>query len=95
MPIIGEERSEATRYLERVGERLIGRGLTVVGKQPGGPTSESIVEHAEATTADLIALTTHARDGLGRAVFGSVADEVLRRAHCPVLLVRVTEKEQS
>jgi nucleotide-binding universal stress UspA family protein len=94
-PIIDEKQTEATGYLARVGERLIGRGPTVVWKQPEGPASESIVEHAEVSSADLIALTTHGRGGLGRAVFGSVDDEVLRRATYPVSLVRVMDKEQS
>ena len=94
-PIIEEERSDATRYLERVRERLIGRGLPVVWKQPEGPASELIVQHTEASSADLIALTAHGRGGFGRALFSSVADEILRRAPRPVLLVRVTEKEHS
>ena len=64
-------------------ERLIGRGLTVVWKQPEGPASELIVQHAEASSADLIALTTHGRGGPGRALFGSAADEILRRAPVP------------
>jgi nucleotide-binding universal stress UspA family protein len=34
-------------------------------------------------------MTTHGRGGLGRAVFGSVAEAVLRQAPCPVLLVRI------
>jgi nucleotide-binding universal stress UspA family protein len=91
-PVIEEQRREATHYLERVGERLINCGLSVVCKQPEGSASESILEHAQASNADLIALTTHGRGDLGRAVFGSVADDVLRRVACPVLLVRVTEE---
>jgi nucleotide-binding universal stress UspA family protein len=35
-------------------------------------------------------MTTHGRSGLGRAIFGSTADSVLRHATCPVLLVRIT-----
>ena len=93
-PVIEQEQSGATHSLERVGERLISRGLSVVWQQPGGSASESILEHAQASNADLIALTTHGRGGLGRAVFGSVADEVLRRARCPVLLLRVTEESR-
>jgi nucleotide-binding universal stress UspA family protein len=38
--------------------------------------------------ASLLALTTHARSGLGRAVLGSVAMDVVRRSPCPVLVVR-------
>ena len=37
-------------------------------------------------------MTTHGRGGLGRLVFGSVADAVLRSATCPVLLVRVRDE---
>jgi nucleotide-binding universal stress UspA family protein len=43
----------------------------------------------------VIALTTHGRGGLGRLVFGSVNDEVLRKAPCPVLLVRATIDNKS
>ena len=38
---------------------------------------------------DLIVMATHGRTGLARALFGSVAESVLHRASCPVLLVRV------
>jgi nucleotide-binding universal stress UspA family protein len=39
-------------------------------------------------------MTTHGRSGLGRVFFGSVADNVLRHAPCPVLLVRITDKDE-
>jgi len=92
-PVIEADRREAAQYLERIAERLIGGGLAVVWKQPEGSAAEAILEHARGSSADLIALTTHGRSGLGRVVFGSVADDVLRRAPCPVLLVRVTEEQ--
>ncbi len=38
-------------------------------------------------------MTTHGRGGLGRLVFGSVADEVLRHSTCPILLVRASDHE--
>ena len=37
---------------------------------------------------DLIVLATHGRTGLGHVLMGSVAENVVRRAHCPVLTVR-------
>ena len=40
------------------------------------------------TSADVVILGTHGRTGLTRLVMGSVAEEVLRRAPCPVLTVR-------
>lgn len=48
----------------------------------------AILEEAERTGARLIAMTTRARRGPSRIVVGSVADEVLRGAPCPVLLFR-------
>jgi nucleotide-binding universal stress UspA family protein len=53
----------------------------------GTPASE-IVETAKAERADLIAMTTHGRTGLRRAIFGSVAAAVLRDAAIPVLVIR-------
>jgi nucleotide-binding universal stress UspA family protein len=37
--------------------------------------------------ADLVVMSTHGRGGLGRAVFGSVTDTLMRRAEIPVLLI--------
>ncbi len=42
--------------------------------------------HAEAAGAGLVAMTTHARTGLGRLFLGSVAEAVLRRTTLPLLL---------
>ena len=95
VPLVEDEREEASRYLEGVAQRLRGRGLSVAYEQPEGPAATVIVERARHLQADLIAMTTHGRGGLGRLVFGSVADEVLRNAPCPVLLVRVSEATAS
>ena len=92
-PIVEAERQEAAAYLERLAQRLRGRGLAVETELPQGPTAELIVEHAGRVRADLIAMTTHGRGGLGRLVLGSVADQVLRNGPCPVLLVRVSEDD--
>ena len=53
-----------------------------------GPTAASIVDEAWAQQADLIILGANVRPRLQTVVIGSVADEVVRSAHCPVLLVR-------
>jgi nucleotide-binding universal stress UspA family protein len=57
-----------------------------------GAASRAITGCALELEADLIAMTTLGRGGLGRAVLGSVADSVVRHAPCPVLLVRVDEE---
>lgn len=53
-----------------------------------GPTAQAIVEYAEHCGASLIVMGTHGRRGLAHAVLGSVAEQVLRSAPCPVLTVR-------
>ena len=46
----------------------------------------AIVEYAHAQKADYIAMATHGRTGLRRRLLGSVAEQVVRHAHVPVLL---------
>lgn len=53
----------------------------------GDPATE-VLRLAEAARCDLIVLGTHGRTGLGRLLTGSVAEEVLRKADCPVLVVK-------
>jgi nucleotide-binding universal stress UspA family protein len=53
-----------------------------------GSDYEQLVARAEAWQAELIAVGTHGRKGLRRLLLGSVADQVVRAAHCPVLVAR-------
>lgn len=52
-----------------------------------------IAEAAREFGIDLIILSTHGRKGLSRMVLGSTAEKVVRRAPCPVLIVRESERE--
>jgi len=47
----------------------------------------AILDAARRHNVDLIVMSTHGRSGLGRVVYGSVADDILRHAEVPVLLV--------
>jgi nucleotide-binding universal stress UspA family protein/CBS domain-containing protein len=80
---------QATSYLTAVQQRLAAQGLTVERECPEGPASEMILRRARQLAVDLIALTTHGRTGMDRLLLGSVAEDVVRRAPCPVHLVRV------
>ncbi len=53
-----------------------------------GVPAEEIVRYAEVAEIDLIIMGTHGRTGLAHALMGSVAEQVVRTAPCPVLLVR-------
>ncbi len=53
-----------------------------------GEPASTILHLADEVRADLIVMGTTGRSGFGRLLMGSVAEEVMRRAHCPVLTVR-------
>jgi len=53
-----------------------------------GETYQRIVEYAEQEGIDLIVMGTHGRTGVSRLLMGSVAENVVRHAPCPVLLAR-------
>ncbi len=53
----------------------------------------ALVEYADAHGADLVLMGTQGRRGLQRALFGSVAEEVLRTAPCPVFTAQAAEEE--
>ena len=80
-------RAQAEGYLQRVAFDYF-PDQNVTFETSGGPTAETILDHATAQEAGMIAMSTHGRGGLARLVMGSVADEIVRLAHIPVLLVR-------
>ncbi len=53
-----------------------------------GPAAATILQAAEELPAQLLVLGTHGRTGLKRLALGSVAEKVVRGAHCSVLVVR-------
>ena len=53
-----------------------------------GDPAEHILRTIATQDIDLVAMTTHGRGALGRAIFGSVADRIVRTSPIPVLLVR-------
>src|SRR5579859_5110301 len=50
-----------------------------------GEAAETILSTARASGCELIVMGTHGRSGIGRLLMGSVAEQVIRRAPCPVL----------
>jgi nucleotide-binding universal stress UspA family protein len=80
---------EAREYLNAVAGPLHADGISVKTALETGIPSDCILDFAQSMEVDLIAMSTHGRTGVGRWVFGSVADRVLRNTTCPVLLTRV------
>ena len=53
-----------------------------------GEVTDSVLAFAEAQMADIIVMGTHGRRGFDRLALGSATEKVLRKARCPVLVVR-------
>ena len=64
------------------------RGLELERVTLQGIASETIISYARENEVDLIAITTHARRNLGRLVFGSVADFILRESGLPTFSMK-------
>jgi nucleotide-binding universal stress UspA family protein len=84
--LLEDERVAAREYLAATERDLGERGFTVTTELREGVSSREIL--AATKPDDLLAMATHGRGGLARWFLGSVAEEVVRRATVPVLLVR-------
>jgi nucleotide-binding universal stress UspA family protein len=83
-----KEQKQAQAYLERVSERLREQGVTAEMVLLQGAPGDAIVSYAIDNNIGLIAMATHGRSGVGRALAGSVAEHVLRNSGLPLLVVR-------
>lgn len=78
----------AQSYLKKMGSKLKERGIPTKYEVRVGAAGYEIIKLADEINADLVAMLTHGRSGIGRWVFGSVAERVVRSGNTPVLLVR-------
>jgi nucleotide-binding universal stress UspA family protein len=62
-------------------------GITARGRMAFGVVEEEVASLAEKEGFDLVIIASHSREGLDRFVQSSVAAALLRRAHCPVLVL--------
>jgi nucleotide-binding universal stress UspA family protein len=83
-------RDERQLAVESIVQRARAAGADAQGMTWDGVAGESIVDAAEAESADLIVVGTHERGAVGRLFLGSVSDHVVRHARCPVMVVRPT-----
>jgi nucleotide-binding universal stress UspA family protein len=73
--------------------QMLAPEVRVEGRVEEGEPGTGIVNAARATECDLIVMGTQGRTGLGRLVMGSVAENVLRTAPCPVVTVNTPSPE--
>jgi nucleotide-binding universal stress UspA family protein len=75
-------------YLREVKARLVEEDVEVRIAAPQGRAASALLERAKDSDASLICLSTQGRTGFERVLLGSTAEEVIRRASCPVLVCR-------
>jgi nucleotide-binding universal stress UspA family protein len=85
---VASRRRDAEEYLAPIAAALRAQGVDVSWQVRRGRAAEEILAAAAESNVDLIAMATHGRTGLGRLLFGSVAEAVLRQAPVPVFMIR-------
>jgi nucleotide-binding universal stress UspA family protein len=94
--------ADITEQLEDSAERELPKlagcdecaGLEVEELVVHGEAASEIVRVAEDRKVDLIVISSHGRTGLGRMLFGSTAESVVRHAPCPVLVVKPPHQDE-
>ena len=84
--VVNDETAEAEAYLAGICKQLTADGLTASSEVRRGDVDRAIL--AGTRPGDAIVMATHGRGGLARWFMGSVAEDVVRNATVPVLLVR-------
>lgn len=96
VPTIEQRGQELRQYLDRAARRLRSEGFrTGIRVATGCKVAAEILKLAIGKGSDLIVMSTHGAGGIDRVMFGSVADQVLRHANIPVLVVRAVVSQQT
>lgn len=82
------EEAAEERMTSLIDERRLATIPLVRAQRRGISVAPVILDHSLEIDADLVVMSTHGRRGLGHALLGSVAEEVVRQSFCPVLTVR-------
>ena len=87
-------RSAGENLLAQAGQKVLAQGLQVecilITEGPGR-VFVHVADHARNNNVDLIVLGSHGRRGIDRALMGSDAEQIIRHAPVPVLVVRGDE----
>jgi universal stress protein A len=93
VPLEEKRLAELEKQVEHLREENIPGEILVNSVVRQGRTFDAILEAASDFQADLIIVATHGHTGFERALLGSTAENIVRRAKCPVLVVRESERD--
>jgi nucleotide-binding universal stress UspA family protein len=85
--ILKDMEQETEEYMKAEVTKLKENGSKVKGITREGLVPDTILEVAEETHADVIAMSTHGYSGVQRWLMGSVADKVVHHSPIPVMLI--------
>lgn len=84
---IAERKNAAKKALEEIVENAKGKCKACRSKVIVGDVVDEIIDYAKNQKAHMIIMGTHGKRGIEKILLGSVADRVLKSAHCPVLVM--------
>jgi len=88
-----ETRVEVARELTKLVKETVPPEIFTQVEIRCGVEAAEIVNEAKKVEADIVILSTHGRTGRAHSLVGSVAEDVVRLAPCPVLVVRERQHE--
>jgi universal stress protein A len=88
-------KADAERQMKEIIEQRVPKDVKSQAIIRQEEAAEGILQVAEEIDADVIVIATHGRTGWRHFVFGSIAEKVIREAHCPVLVTRVSKTQKA
>jgi nucleotide-binding universal stress UspA family protein len=87
-PELEQQAAQLRSLVEKCAQQLRAAGYAVTTAVETGDVRETIIDTASNWYADLTLLGSQGHKGMDRLLLGSVAESVVRHAHCSVLVVR-------
>jgi nucleotide-binding universal stress UspA family protein len=88
---IASELKEAADYLDTIAAQCQAEGIANSTQVRQGVAGEELLEAIEEEHIDVATIATHARSGIKRTIFGSVADQLVRESGKPVLVIKANK----
>lgn len=85
---LARRREERAAAAQRLVDEAAPDGIRVEMAVEVGSPARIITEYAATAGVDLVVMSTHARSGAGRFLFGSITERVIQDGHAPVLAVQ-------
>jgi nucleotide-binding universal stress UspA family protein len=82
------QKEDSKKYLADALKQLKKKGIIANAVQAEGLPADMIIDFVKKNNIDLVIMSTHGRSGISRAVFGSVAEKVLRGVCSPIMMIR-------